>query len=198
MSEMKELIETIFETCQNCGAAIGYSKVTPSAFEKQGADKIRTIQLSSIFGILILTATIRALPAGGNTLDPLSFLILTILFCFGLAALISFTWRALSIYESGGTPKSSYGDALTMVLGFNLIALSFLVVGWFLFSFGYTFGLSGPTIVDSLTALSVLIASIVTFIRSPSRQTAPLGTLLVIAISAVATWPFFKYVVVAV
>jgi hypothetical protein len=121
-TDWKKTASLVFDTVSDNVQLVLLIVLPTPASSSNGIDKVRALHLSAlttlaILGIWLVVATRTA--GKSNTFDPLFFIIMSVLFFTFVSWLVFGLLKATGLYDPAG---QTITDALTLVIGFNLVA----------------------------------------------------------------------------
>jgi hypothetical protein len=191
MPDIAKLAGLILDFINDYVFAVANAKIRPQSAAQMGADKIRAKHLGAIVLVVFLAVGIRSLGAGQQPFELLAFLLITLIYYSIVGALISFLFLKLSIV---GSQDDATNDALTVVIGFNLITLTALLLLGFAASF-LGIRLNYYPALNVLCFIAVLVAAGIALLRSELRKLGPAYISAIVGLLAITAWLYARYVV---
>jgi hypothetical protein len=190
MPDLSKLAGLVWDVIRDYFFAISNAKIRPELASKVGLDKIRAFQISAVVLATIIAATIQAmLRAESYKFDVLLFLVMALVY-FSVAGLIhAVLLSAWKIILSNDTVTH---DALTVVVGFNLLAETVLLV--ILFVLQQFVGLKAGHVLDISCVGAVIVAALAAFVRS-ERDIGFLKVGILVLLLSLTSWPFLRFIV---
>jgi hypothetical protein len=190
MPDLSKLAGMVWDILRDYLFAISNAKIRPELASKIGLDKIRAFQISAVVLVAIIAATIQTmLRSESYKFDVLVFLIITLVY-FSVTGLVHSL--ILSGWKIIATADTVTHDALTVVVGFNVLAETILLAT--LFVLQQFVSLRGDHVLDMCCVGAVLAAALIASVRS-EREIGIVKIGVLIVLLSATSWPFLRYVV---
>jgi len=190
MPDLTKLAGLIWDVLRDYFFALCNAKIKPESASKLGLDKIRAFQISAVVLAAVIAAIIQTmLRAQSFHFDALIFLLIALVYFSGIGLVHSLI---LSYWKIIQNPDTVTHDALTVVIGFNVLAESLLAV--VLFASQPYLNLHSSRAFDLACCGAVVIAMIISLIRS-ERQLGLARIAILIVLLGATSWPFLRYIV---
>jgi hypothetical protein len=195
MDDWKKTASLVFDTVSDAVQLVILVVIPTPASSTNGRDKMRALHLSALIAITILGIWIMkaSQAAGGNDFSALGFIVLSILFFTFVSWAVFGALKLTGLYEPRG---DAMGDALTLVIGFNLIATFAAAVireAFILLHSSLEQSQTKTVVVLSSLAASLLFVCTRILVKLPDRSVARLGKAgLIVALLTVSTWLYLS------
>jgi hypothetical protein len=190
MPDLSKMAGMVWDVIRDYIFAISNAKIRPELASKIGLDKIRAFQISAVVLVAIIAATIQTmLRSESYKFDVLVFVVITLVY-FSVTGLVHSLM--LSGWKIIVTSDTVTHDALTVVVGFNLLAETILLAT--LFVLQQFISLKSDHVLDICCAGAVFVTAIIALIRS-ERAIGFMKVGILIVLLSLTSWPFLRYVV---
>jgi small-conductance mechanosensitive channel len=190
MPDLSKLAGLVWDILRDYFFAIGNAKIRPESASNLGLDKIRAFQISAVVLVAIIAAAIQTmLRADSYKFDVLVFLVIALVYFSVAGAIHSFFLSSWKIIKTNDTVTH---DALTVVIGFNLLAETLLLIILFVLQ-GFVSLRANYMLAMSCTG-AVLVTALVACIRS-DRDIGFVRVGILILLLSLTSWLFLRYVV---
>jgi hypothetical protein len=195
MDDWKKTASLVFDTVADAVQLVVLVVLPTPASSINGRDKMRALHLSALIAITVLGIWIMKATrtSGGDDFSALGFIVLSILFFTFVSWVVFGVLKLTGLYEPDG---DTIGDALTLVVGFNLIATFATAVireAFILLHSSLEQSETKSVVVQCSLAAALLFVCTRIWVKLPDRSAFRLGkAALIIALLTVSTWLYLS------
>jgi hypothetical protein len=160
--EWRKKAELVLGVVADTLAIICDTLIPPPLKPAETPDKMRSLQLSAIFAIVVLSLLLNTVFAGTRTYDTLPFLILTLVYF----TVVSWAFAGVCWIWGNGTRPQFINKSLSLVIGFSAISIAVLVILREIDVFHRIFPRNVTLQRLYSVAIAIAIAGVICFLRS--------------------------------